>query len=298
LNVLCILESPIKIAEVVRDFFVITSNFGFRKPARLVRLKSPFESPNFKKSLDSIISFNASEIFIIAFAVLSAVLPSVIFITFLFKNIKFYIKNRLPASSYVHSMLFKISINFNYMTNLLELRELAIGEDSAFTDIMTELAANNGRDPIADIATVVEKIDNFLFKSTFYATRYRVGAVTGIDLRLMTTSQNRSADKMSEPRNYEADRELSASEVDAILDAFSQVLRNVLAEYLTIISSDKNPANSAHRYASVIGRSASVAAGLNGQAMSGFFQSSSHNLVPESYEFCEKLKTGAVSNSV
>lgn len=184
------------------------------------------------------------------------------------------------------------------MTNLLELRELALGEDSAFTDIMTKLATDNGRDPIADITTVAEKIDDFLFKSTFYATRYRVGAVTGIDLRLTDTSQNRSPERMSEPRNYEADRELSTPEIDAILDAFSQVLRNVLAEYLSVVSAERNIPNIAHKYASAIGRSVSTAVGLNGRAMSGFFQSQSHNLVPVSYEFSEKLTAASISNYV
>ncbi|HPU94906.1 MAG TPA: hypothetical protein PK398_01905 [Candidatus Gracilibacteria bacterium] len=184
------------------------------------------------------------------------------------------------------------------MTNLLELRELAIGENSAFADVITKLATDNGRDPISDVAIVAEKIDGFLFKSTFYATRYRVGAVTGIDLRLTDTSQNRSPERMSEPRNYEADRELSTPEIDAILDAFSQVLRNVLAEYLSVVSVDRNIPNTAHQYASAIGRSVSTAVGLNGQAMSGFFQSQSHNLVPVSYEFSEKLAATSISNYV
>jgi len=177
------------------------------------------------------------------------------------------------------------------MTNLIELRELAIGEDSVFTEIMTKLATDNGRDPVADIAIVAEKIDDFLFKSTFYATRYRVGAATGIDLRLTDTSQNRSPERMSEPRNYEADRELAIPEIDAMLDAFSQVLRNVLAEYLSVVSLDRNIPSTAHKYADAIGRTVSAAVGLNGQSMSGFFQSQpgSNNLVPASYEFSEKL---------
>lgn len=173
------------------------------------------------------------------------------------------------------------------MTNLLELRGVALGEKSAFSAVVDTVAKSRGRDPDLDITLVANRIDESFFKSTFYATRYRVGNIgKGVDLRLNEPSGKRQA----EAQTYEADRELSEDEVNMLIDTFAQVLRDVFGEYLKAVGETTNVELAANSQAAFVARQVANVLGMNGESMAGFSQPQKVPLVVPSYDFAQKLK--------